>query len=1222
MDGDGDDGDGEFFNESNTTTLEDTRAKDLFTTITTRDGFVAASWEESQTHLLLFLGLWAGLLLVSLTMGISRRIWSPDSLNKQLGMQIAVLKHSAYWNIFMFLLLSSLVVLYVLRAERIRLDENLTFLEITAVSFYAIEAFINWFYYSSGGIDGIIRFFWSYMMVVCLVIPSVLYRSLSGQQSHFSFAFCASIRASQIYKEWVTFHRRGRVKFMDHLTMYAGTFFSGAFSMAMLIRELESLEGVDPNFLNGSEPPDGINATVYARWSLFASFYIMLLNTSKVGFGDLLPRNPVAQFFSLVGTCSCVYLMATVMLKVLKLNEAGGLSRPKYPNRAGYRHVVVTGSASLQVYIDFLHEFFHVDNASETDDIDVVILHLAGQRSVMQQLQSYLGKGGSEDLRILRKVWMVEGSALKAEDLDRARFSSASAAFLLPNMYGSDPEKEDVGNLMRALTMKRHTSYIRVVCMMMKAHSMEGLLAVGVPRQDIICFDSVLQGLIGKAAEVQGYLPLPASMLKTSKALSNAEITKKGLIWAEDYAMSLGMTLFDMELPSSYKTVPFCEVATDICERSGYKAFLIGLAEEALYPTDSTEFVLFPNKYYRVGLQKDRDVKGLILARAKEDVKMALPGRAIRWSPDQWVSNTAQVQVNPHLSSLKAEKDKEGWVRDHFIEEQSKQEYLTEKLVHTAKRRAAMGLIHGAKMSRIHVESYLEDTDDDLFDMNDALEDVMEDPTSDVMKDPFERALLERRMKSKQQILAEKEKLDTEAADDVLYGENESIRLGLQQIHLADEAEVKLRTPDPIVLREDEVLWGSAVQPAEKIWANAKEPPEEVLVRGEHVLVLSLESDLPEDAANDEEDVVATGKRRPMRPGRALPLETFIRSLRCQRKRRPIVVVSRRVPVDWARVMNEPSVFLVLGVPFSPQSLQRAGFVRAKSVVIYQRDVTKCTDAALVDSKAIFAQRLVEALLHDAGRKNVPVIMHIHLEVNTELMTETSEPKKAQGLLEMLESKRGEDEEEDTGGPTRTVEAEEMQQIILQHRFASGMLMSSNLLTCLMANAMFQPSLAAVIDEMSRAAFTVVEVPPNWRGLTFGQLFSFMMRKRNMMPMALLRKTNAQDALDFIDSSVESRRVEDPEEKLEVLYGKVSQMVEDWRSLLDAADQKRWQPGGQPFGRYTLVMPAGTSFVVYNDGVLCMQPTTRTTLPQTGVKRERFDDPLSRQQLAAMSVKS
>ncbi|CAE7216792.1 KCNMA1, partial [Symbiodinium pilosum] len=490
----------------------DTRAKDLFTTITTRDGFVAANWEESQTqlargevaavqfccigsfadankmhvavwrHLLLFLGLWAGLLLMSLTMGITRRIWSPDSLNKQLGLQIAVLKHSVYWNIFMFLLLLSLVVLYVLRSEKVQLDENLTFLEITAVSFYAIEAFINWFYYSSGGLDGIIRFFWNYMMVVCLVIPSVLYRSLSGQRSHFSFAFCASIRASQIYKEWVTFHRRGRIKFSDHISMYAGTFFAGAFSIGMLIRELESLDGVDPNFMNGSEPPDGINGTAYERWSLFAPWRSFTFR----------------------------YLMATVLLKVLKLNEAGGLSRPKYPNRAGYRHIVITGSASLQVYLDFLHEFFHTDNASETDDVDVVILHLHGQRNVMQQLSSTLGTGESEDLRILRKIWMVEGSALKAEDLDRVRFSSASAAFLLPNLYGTDPEKEDVGNVMRALTMKRLG--IEIGIYMAFKGTFDGL--AGFLRQRQL----VLQGLIGKAAEVQGYLPLPASLLKTSKA--------------------------------------------------------------------------------------------------------------------------------------------------------------------------------------------------------------------------------------------------------------------------------------------------------------------------------------------------------------------------------------------------------------------------------------------------------------------------------------------------------------------------------------------------------------------------------------------------------------------------------------------------------------------------------------------------------------------------------
>ncbi|CAJ1357997.1 unnamed protein product [Effrenium voratum] len=1194
--------------EDNTTTTSsvDTRAKDLFTTITRRNDFVEASWEEAQQQLIVFLSLWGGLFIVTLVMGISRRIWSPETMNRKLSQQLAVLKNSVYWNIFMFLLLMTLVVLYVLRSEKMRLDENLTFVELTAVVFYGIEAFITWLHFASSGIDGIFKFYINYMFICLLVIPSVLYRSLSGQQSHFSFAFCASVRAAQIWTDWVTFHRRGRLKFVDHITMYAATFFSGAFSIGMMIRELETLGGNDPNLLNGSEPLTGENATVHERWSLYASLYMVYINTSKTGFGDLHPR-PTRQIFSLIGTCVCVYLVLRVILKVLQNNEVGGLSRPRYPRRTGYRHIVVTGSPSLQVLVDFLHEFFHRDYADNTDDIDVVILFLQGQRNVMQQLMKRLSTGGAEDLRISQKVWLVEGSALKAEDLDRVRYQSCLAAFLLPNMYGSDPEREDVGNIMRALTMKRHTSYIRLVCMILKAHSVEGLLSVRVPPQDIVCFDNVIQGILGKSAEVHGYLTLASSMLKTSKKMSNAEITKKGYIWAEDYATSLGMTLFEVELPSSYKSVPFCEVATDICERSGSWAFLIGLAEEALYPSDITEYVLFPNKYYRVGLQQDRDVKGIVMARQREDINMALPGRAIRWSPEAWATGSTQTQANPRLSTLKAAKDTEGWVRDHFTEESDKQAYLQEKLAVAAKRRAALGLVHRGKLSRVQVEAYLDEMEDDYFDTRDELEDVMEDSTSEVMQDPFERALLERRMEAKRQILDEKEAMDAEAADDILYGENESIRVGLASINKAEEAQYRQRMPDPIVQREDEMLWGAPVAPLEKIWANAKEPPDELLVRGDHIVLLSLESDLPEDT--EQEDTLATGKRKPLRPGRMLPLKTFIRSMRSQKKRRPLVVVSKRVPVDWARVMHEPLVFLVLGVPFSPTSLERAGFLQAKSIVIYQRDVQKCSDAPLVDSKAVFAQRLVEALVAEAGKVSTPVIMHIHLEDNTELMTETAEPKKAKGLLEMLESKTREDDDDD-GGQSKYVEADEMQQIVLQHRFASGVLFSSNLVTCLMANVMYQPSLAAVLNEMGKAAFVVTEVPDVWRGLTFGQLYSYMMRKRNLMPMALLRKTTAQEALDYLDQNVETRKMEDPEEKMEAVYAFVSRKAEDYRQALPPAEQKRWQPGESAFARYTLVMPAGPSYVVFNDGVLCMQGTTRTTLPKTGTRRERFDAPM------------
>lgn len=1204
-------------NFSNTTTPVDTRARDFFTTITKRGVQTQASWEEAQAQMTLFLGLWGGLFAVTLVMGISRRIWSPESMNRKLSQQLTVLESSKYWNVFMFLLMLALVVLYVLRSEKVQLDENLSFVELTAVAFFAIEAFITWLHFSSGGIDGIIAFFFNYVFVACLVIPSVVYRSLASSPSHFSFGFCASIRAAQIWCEWVSFHRRGRLKFSDHILMYAATFLSGTFSMGMFIREMETLDGVDPNFLDGSEPP-GENATAYERWSLFASLYMMFITSSKVGFGDLHPRNPVAQVVSLVGTGACVYLLVGVLMKVLQNNETGGLARPRYPNRNGFRHILIAGTPSLQVLIDFLHEFFHKDNQDSTEDIDVVILYLEGQRNIMQQLAQRLSVGGAQDLRILQKVWMVEGTALKPEDLNRVRFQACSAAFLMPNMYAPDPEREDVSNIMRALTMKQHTSYVHLVCMVMKAHSVEGLISVGVPPQDVVCYDDLLQGILGKAAEVRGYLALAASLLKTSKLVSNAEINKKGHIWAEDYASSLAMTIFEVDLPSSYKTVPFCEVAADMCDRSGYRAFLIGLAEEALFPADKTEYVLFPNKYYRVGLQQDREVKGIVMAKKREDIRMALPGRALKWTPEAWATNAGPVQANPGLSTMKAAKDKEGWVRDHFTEESDKQAYLHEKLDSAAKRRAALGLVHRAKLSRVSVENYMDESNDDFFDTRDELEDLMEDPTSDVMQDPFERALLERRMEAKRQILDEKEQMDAEAADDILYGENESIRMALVHIHKAEEARYQKRMPDPIVQREDEMLWGAPVPPAETIWANAKEPPDELLVRGDHVILVTLESDLPEDAVNDEEDTLASGKRKALRPGRMMPLKSFVQSMRCQKKRRPLVVVSERVPFDWARIMQEPLVYLVLGVPYSPSTLERAGYLQAKSIVIYQKDIPNGSDAPLVDSQAIFAQRLLESLLREAGATRTPVIMHMHMEDNTELLPDSAEARKTKGLLEMLESKTREDDEDEGPSQPKKVEVEDRQQIILQHRFASSVLFSSNFVTCLMANVMFQPCLAAVLTEMSKAAFVVVEVPEVWKGLTFGQLFSYMMRKRNLMPMALLRKTTSQEALDFLDSTVENRKIEDPEEKLELVYAHAQRKMDDWRQqLTDEAEKRRYIPGDPPFQRYTLVMPPGASYVVYNDGVICMQGTTRTTLPKTGGKRERFDDPITHSRPAA-----
>lgn len=46
------------------------------------------------------------------------------------------------------------------------------------------------------------------------------------------------------------------------------------------------------------------------------------------------------------------------------------------------------------------------------------------------------------------------------------------------------------------------------------------------------------------------------------------------------------------------------------------------------------------------------------------------------------------------------------------------------------------------------------------------------------------------------------------------------------------------------------------------------------------MILVSLESDLQGQVFKDEEDTLASGKRKPLRPGRALPLKTFLQSMR------------------------------------------------------------------------------------------------------------------------------------------------------------------------------------------------------------------------------------------------------------------------------------------------------------------------------------------------------
>jgi len=1136
-------------------------------------------------------------------LGATRRSWAGKAQRvAEIRLICDMVRKHVYWNITNVLLMSSLFVFFTLRVEQFELPDAMQFIELGACGIYTIDLFLQTLYKcaSTGHTDAFV--FWRKNFVPwAFSCGSVAYRSFTGQTSHFSFQFIAIIRVSQLWRQWVELTPFSRLTIWDHYGMFAVELMAYVYIAANFVREVETLGGDEPNFFRGSEPAGGINASSTARWSLYSSVYFTFICTFKTGYGDLLPVSVAARVISYIGTVVSVGLLGKMLITILEIYDASGVARTEYPARNGQKHIVICGTPSLEVLSKFILEVYHDDYQAENEAMNAVILFLPAQRPVMDSMALLL-KNDDRFVSIAARVTMVEGTALKAADLDRVRYKFASGAFLLPNIYSQQADKEDIGNTMRALCMKRHTSFVRIVMLAMEERTIDLLTAAGLSRNDVICSEDITQSILGKAAEVPGYATLVACMCKTASRFTAMDIMDRDDPWLEDYMQGLGFKVIEVPIPKSYYTVPFSQAAVDIAERSQYKAFLIGLTEEPMFPADKTNYVLFPNKLYRIGCQSDRTVKGIMIAKEVKDVKLATPGKPIKWNAATFQEEAvSRVEANnPRLASSKAGKLKEGWVRDFFVEQKDKQEYAKFKLAIAAKRRAALGLVNRAKMSRVHVEEALGDDNPLIFRLGEELEALVEDTSSELMQDPFERTLLVRQLKAKHEAEEERKELEAEVADDWDVGDLESLRLAQAQMHRMLETDEKQRLPDSNAIEEDNALWGAVAAPAEEPWASPKAPGEEVLMRGDHIILLHIENELPE-VAGPVVEISKAMKRKPLRPGRLLPLRTFLRSLRAQRRKRALVVVSLRVPVDWADIQQEKGVFLVQGPPLDANVLLRAGLYQAKTVVIYGQDVAKCHYPMQVDSDAGFALRLLEALLLREDKAHIPVITHLQVQENTILLPETCAPPKQKDLVEMLEAQNNEEGEYDE--PTdKIVEEPSQPKFLLQSRFACGLLASADSLVHLTANILYQNCLGSVISEMGKAAFFVLPVPESWKGLIFGELVEFMMRKRNVMPMGLLRKTNSQDTIDFLDSSLESRKIADPDEPPSELFKKVAVLAETMRRLLPKEEALRYQPGESAFKRYTVFMPLGHIPVLFNDGIICMMPTVRNTTMVDGEK--------------------
>jgi hypothetical protein len=833
-----------------------------------------------------------------------------------------------------------------------------------------------------------------------------------------------------------------------------------------------------------------------------------------------------------------------------------------------------------------VEEIYDPDHGEECQDLNCVIMFLPGMEEVQEACRMWLKQAPD----FLHKIWLIQGSALLPEDLERAAAKDASMVYVLPNLSSGDPEREDLDNIMRALAIRSQAPAVRLVLLLLTAEWRELAISAGVKRHDIVCLDEMKMSLLGKACDTKCFAVLTYTL---TKSMSASHMLSEDP-WVEHYLHGIGNEIYEAPLSAAYLGAPFCDVALDILMRSSGNAYMVGTIEEPIYPGDHTITRFHPGRYHRCGADENRRCIGVFIAHDRSLIVQHPPNQKFSWSMGDKVKLKEAENYSKHPHGIQEEVEAgpsyntmltgglvadttsitlqgkmrktpgpRGYVFDPFKKMDEHEALVKGSIEAAAYVRAGQGLYNRAGKSASEIALMLgrqvklvENTDDAL-----ANEDANEDAAAGANATGM--AILSVQKKAQEDALKEAAEMAKErrrAANRVAMRKLNQ-RIQILENHEALEYETFHEVPTKEEQEEDDALWCGSQDPLPHLPGNPIEPPLVVLQKGGHVLIVAIEGvDSPQK--NVQTGVGVTGSK--------LGLHYFVQSLRVSDPvvPRPIVVLAQKVPLDWHTVANEEAVYLMIGRPLSGASLRRAHLHGCHSVVIHHDSKAGGKDESTVDAEIIFATRVVDAILSEEN-KDILVISDLGLESSSCHVPLSKHERFRQAAFMVLEDLDDEEREKRSQLEDTSVRTP----FHMELRFITGQLFSSNLMVSMVANLLYNPMLGILMKEIADCKSQIIPVPGDFKGHTYGQLFEYLLRKRDLMAVALIRRQ---------DEHVEATRFSDENDEEE----EVERMKEP----------ERWSPEEPAWRHYLFCMPEGDRLVAEHDGIMCIIPKKVTEL--------------------------
>lgn len=184
------------------------------------------------------------------------------------------------------------------------------------------------------------------------------------------------------------------------------------------------------------------------------SVYFAVVTLMTVGYGDFVPYTLFGRMWIVFHIIFAAYLISreiSLLIDALKSMRRGAGS---YIYSSGTEHVVVTGRVKWEFLQQFVKEFL-----AEPSNLDTkVIVLTSNQNWSDDDWNKFVSHSPFFDHHLM----FLEGSALKINDLSRARVGAAQAVFVLADPHRKDPYKEDSDILKAVLTIRNYSGAVPV----------------------------------------------------------------------------------------------------------------------------------------------------------------------------------------------------------------------------------------------------------------------------------------------------------------------------------------------------------------------------------------------------------------------------------------------------------------------------------------------------------------------------------------------------------------------------------------------------------------------------------------------------------------------------------------------------------------------------------------------------------------------------------------